>query len=59
MKQISSLEQINGGDCSGLLSFASGAMAGWGLAGAIVGGVAASSGVGLAVAGLILAVYCG
>lgn len=49
---------INGGGCGKGLSFAGGAFAGWGLAGAIVGGVAAVSGIGLVAVAVVIGIYC-
>lgn len=54
-KTISEIEIITGGGSPGC-DFAAGAFAGWGLASVILG--AASGGVALAVAGLIVTVYC-
>ena len=60
MKKIENqiLSDIQAGGCGNLANFDSGALAGWGLAGVIVGGAAAASGVGLVVVGIVLSAYC-
>ncbi|MDI9876237.1 hypothetical protein [Flectobacillus rivi] len=55
-KLSSELENIQGG--GPVCDFATGAIAGWGISGLIVGGIAATGGMALALGGLALSLYC-